>query len=308
MPRTYLGTRSEGDQSPRGAASPTACVTRRATPAVSHGERWRVMKVAIGRLIFAALLLGAWEFTSGRVIPEFFISKPTAVFGFLASIMASGELWPHLAATLEEAAIGYVLGALSGIGGAIVLSRFPFAERVLQPFVMAFYGIPRIALAPLFIIWFGIGLLSKVVIVVSVVFFIAFVNTLAGLRETDPGLTNTLRAMGANERQLFTKVRLPAALPWIAVGLKVGVPYALVGAIIGELLAASQGFGILDPALQWIPKHRRGLGNHRRTRSDRHCAQQRHELGRGAALWVEASFRRRHCGRALGCRSVPVLA
>ncbi len=118
-------------------------------------------------------------------------------------------------------------------------------EAALDPFIMAFYGIPRIALAPLFIIWFGIGLVSKVIVVVSVVFFIAFVNTLAGLREVDTGLVSILKSMGANERQMFTKVRIPAAAPWIFVGLRVGVPYALVGAIIGELLAASKGLGYL---------------------------------------------------------------
>jgi NitT/TauT family transport system permease protein len=203
------------------------------------------MKVLVGRLLLTAALLGLWEFASGRLIRVFFISSPSKVFSFIVDLFASGELLPHLLATLEEAAIGYVLGAAFGIGTAIALSRFPFAERVLQPFIMAFYGIPRIALAPLFIIWFGIGLLSKVVIVISVVFFIAFINTLAGLGETNPGFVNTLRAMGASERQLFTKVRLPASLPWIFVGLKVGVPYALVGAIIGELLAASQGLGYL---------------------------------------------------------------
>lgn len=203
------------------------------------------MKLLGGRLALAAVLIVAWELASGNLIDAFFISRPSTVASNITQLVQSGELWNHLGATLEEAAIGYVLGALLGIGSAIVLSRFAYAERVLQPFIMAFYGIPRIALAPLFIIWFGIGLLSKVVIVISVVFFIAFVNTLAGLKETDRGLVDTLRSMGATERQLFTKVRLPGALPWMLVGLKVGVPYALVGAIIGELLSASRGLGYL---------------------------------------------------------------
>lgn len=203
------------------------------------------MRLLLVRLAIAAGLMIVWEAVSGRLIDTFFISKPSIVASDLAVLFGTGAIYPHLWATVEEAAYGYVIGAVTGIGAALVLSRLPVVEAALNPFIMAFYGIPRIALAPLFIIWFGIGLMSKVVVVVSVVFFIAFVNTLAGLREVDLGLVSVLKAMGATERQLFTKVRIPAAAPWVFVGLRVGVPYALVGAIIGELLAASRGLGYL---------------------------------------------------------------
>ncbi len=203
------------------------------------------MKLLLVRLAIATVLLIIWQAVSGTLINAFFISKPSIIAADLWALFSTGTIYPHLEATLEEAAYGYVLGGLTGIGAALALSRLPIVEAALEPFIMAFYGIPRIALAPLFIIWFGIGLLSKVVVVVSVVFFIAFVNTLAGLHEVDLGLVSVLQAMGATERQLFTKVRIPAAAPWIFVGLRVGVPYALVGAIIAELLAASKGLGYM---------------------------------------------------------------
>jgi NitT/TauT family transport system permease protein len=111
--------------------------------------------------------------------------------------------------------------------------------------VVAFNGIPRIALAPLFIIWFGIGPTSKVILVISVVFFLTFFNTFAGVKGVDAELKNVLRIMGASERQILMKVTLPAIVPWITTGLKIALPYAIVAAVVGEFIAASKGLGYL---------------------------------------------------------------
>ncbi|MFQ5917514.1 MAG: ABC transporter permease, partial [Candidatus Binatia bacterium] len=110
---------------------------------------------------------------------------------------------------------------------------------------VAVNGIPRVAMAPILIIWFGIGVESKVVLAVSLVLFLTFMNTYAGLRGVDPGMKNLARVMGANEMQLLWKVTLPAAMPWILTGLKIGVPFAIIGAILGEFMAASKGLGYM---------------------------------------------------------------
>ena len=132
-----------------------------------------------------------------------------------------------------------MLGILTGA----LLARLEFLGKVLDPFILALNGIPRIALAPLFIIWFGIGEPSKMVLASMLTFFLCFYATLSGLRSVDPAYIAIARVMGANERQTFLKVILPAASPWIITAMKVSVPFALVGAIVGEFMAATGGLG-----------------------------------------------------------------
>ena len=140
---------------------------------------------------------------------------------------------------------GFFIGSIFGIGLGFVLGRRETLADILHPYVVAFNGIPRIALAPLFIIWFGIGPTSKVILVISVVFFLTFFNTFAGVKGVDAELKNVLRIMGATERQILMKVTLPAIVPWITTGLKIGLPYAIVAAVVGEFIAASKGLGYL---------------------------------------------------------------
>ena len=197
------------------------------------------------RLLFGLLLLATWELVSGRIIDPFWISSPSRVFGFLWKVVLDGSIFGHLAVTLYETVTGFVIGAVTGIGTGFLLARRPTLAQVLDPYIVAFNGIPRIALAPLFIIWFGIGPNSKVVLVVIVVFFLTFFNTYSGVKGADIELRNILRVMGATERQILFKVTIPATVPWITTGLKISVPYALVGAIVGEFIAASKGLGYL---------------------------------------------------------------
>jgi NitT/TauT family transport system permease protein len=126
-----------------------------------------------------------------------------------------------------------------------VLGRRETLADTLDPYVVAFNGIPRIALAPLFIIWFGIGPTSKVILVISFVFFLTFFNTFAGVKGVEAELKNVLRIMGASERQILMKVTLPAIVPWITTGLKIALPYAIVAAVVGEFIAAREGLGYL---------------------------------------------------------------
>jgi NitT/TauT family transport system permease protein len=202
-------------------------------------------RLFIYRLIFGLVLIALWEFSSGRVIDPFWISSPSLVFGYLYGVIADGTIFAHLAITLYETFSGFFVGALFGIGLGFALGRRETLAQVLDPYVVAFNGIPRIALAPLFIIWFGIGPTSKVILVVSVVFFLTFFNTFAGVKGVDAELKNILRIMGATERQILMKVTLPAIVPWITTGLKISLPYAIVAAVVGEFIAAGKGLGYL---------------------------------------------------------------
>ena len=187
-----------------------------------------------------------WEFSSGRLIDPFWVSSPSKVFGYIYEVFADGSIFAHLGITLYETFTGFFIGSIFGIGLGFCSrpQRNPGAD-ILDPYVVAFNGIPRIALAPLFIIWFGIGPTSKVILVISVVFFLTFFNTFAGVKGVDAELKNVLRIMGATERQILMKVTLPAIVPWITTGLKIALPYAIVAAVVGEFIAASKGLGYL---------------------------------------------------------------
>ena len=202
-------------------------------------------RLLLYRLLFGLLLLLLWEVASGRLIDPFWISSPSKVFAYLWEVTSDGSIFEHIAVTLYETFAGFLIGAVAGIGFGFLLARKETVAEVLDPYIVAFNGIPRIALAPLFIIWFGIGPNSKVVLVVIVVSFLTFFNTFAGVKGVDQELKNILRIMGASEQQVITKVTIPATIPWVATGLKLSVPYALVGAVVGEFIASSKGLGYL---------------------------------------------------------------
>ncbi len=165
-------------------------------------------RLFVYRLVFGLVLLAFWEFSSGRVIDPFWVSSPSKVFVYLYEVFADGSIFGHLGITLYETFAGFFIGSIFGISLGFALGRREVLAQILDPYVVAFNGIPRIALAPLFIIWFGIGPTSKVILVVSVVFFLTFFNTYAGVKGVDAELKNILRIMGATERQILMKVTL----------------------------------------------------------------------------------------------------
>jgi NitT/TauT family transport system permease protein len=201
---------------------------------------WRVAIVVVG--------LSAWEFASGRLIKPFWISSPSEIFWQLAAWVASGELWLHVEVTLTETVLGFVFGAVAGIAVGLALGLNRRLAAVLDPFIVAFYSLPKIALAPLFILWFGVGLTSKVVLAMFVVFFLVFYNTYAGVLAVEQELVDVLRLMGGSRWQIVRKVILPSALIWIFTGMKSSVPYALIGAVVGEMMASNKGLGYLIQA------------------------------------------------------------
>ncbi len=200
--------------------------------------------VVLAQVLVGLALLGAWELASGTLIDTFFVSKPSLIAGELWQQALSGTLWQDLAVTiLQETLTGYVAGSLLGIAAGFLLAQAPTTARILNPYVMAIYGVPRIALAPLFIVWFGIGLTSKIWLAGMMAFFLAFFNTYTGVGGVDRGIQNVARVMGANRLELILKVILPAASPWIIAGLRVSIPYALVAAVVGEMVMSTAGVG-----------------------------------------------------------------
>jgi len=212
--------------------------TRLATP----------LGLVLGRTLIILSLLGIWETFSGTVIPKFWISSPSAIVGVLGRWIADGSLFHHIGATLIERSTGYVLGAAAGIGCGLCLGFLPYIDRVTAPFVSALYALPKIALAPLFVILFGIELESKIVLVVSTVFFLLLYNTLDGVRDIDRDLVEALEVMGATRGEIVRKALIPATLPWIFTGLRIAVRYAFTAAILGELMASNEGIGYLIEA------------------------------------------------------------
>lgn len=195
------------------------------------------------QLAFIAVWLGSWELASGRLIRPFFSSSPSAVAVRVWEWTTTGYIWIHIAATLQAMLVGLVIGSVLGVLVGFLLGRGEVLSRIFEPFITAVYSLPKLALAPLFILWFGIGLLSKVVLVALIVFFLVFYNTYAGVRDVDRLYINALRIMGGSRREVYTKVIMPSASVWVFTGLKLAVPYSLIGAIVGELISSNRGLG-----------------------------------------------------------------
>jgi NitT/TauT family transport system permease protein len=214
-----------------------------------RGSRnWRVLITQIG---IALVFLGAWQLASAAaLLNPLLFSNPVAIAQKLVAYLSgqsvySRTIYDHLRVTFQEMAIGYVLGVLLGVVTGFSLGRSRFAARVLEPFILAVYSVPKIALAPVFILILGIGVESKVGVVVMEVFFLVFFNTFAGVRSVNEDYVQLAQIMGASRMQLMRRVVIPAALPSIMVGLKMGIPFSMIGAIIGEFIASNQGLGWL---------------------------------------------------------------
>lgn len=216
-----------------------------ASLAAERDARRRKRLIRVWRVVALVVWLGSWELASDTLIDPFFSSAPSLIGVRVWEWLSTGYIWVHLGATLREMGLGLLLGSVSGIIVGFVLGRAGMLAAVADPFITAVYSLPKLALAPLFILWFGIGLLSKVVLVGLIVFFLVFFNTYAGVRDVDQLYINALRIMGGNRRDVYRKVILPSSSIWVFTGLKVAVPYALIGAIVGELISSSQGLGYI---------------------------------------------------------------
>lgn len=200
--------------------------------------------VWVFRIGLGVLLLGAWEYAADAGwIDTFFFSKPTDVWVFVRDMFLDGSVWRHISATLQSTLIGFFLAVATAIPFGLLLARFPLLDRIFAPYLAALNALPRVALAPIFILWFGVGIESKIALVWSLVFFIILINTEAGVKSADRELLRLSQVMGATQRQIFLKIVLPGAVPSIFAGIRLGVIYALLGTVVGEMVAAEAGLG-----------------------------------------------------------------
>jgi NitT/TauT family transport system permease protein len=196
-------------------------------------------QVAVG-----AAFLAAWQtLVSLKILDPFFVSRPSDIAARIAQWSASGTLWAHLATTLEESLLGLLVGAALGVSLGFLLARSPFLASVLDPYIKMLNAVPRVVLAPLFLLWFGLGIWSKVALAVTLVFFVMFFNTYQGVRDASRVLIDNVRMLGASERQLVRHVLVPSALTWIFSSLQTSLGFAMVGAVVGEYLGATRGLG-----------------------------------------------------------------
>jgi len=199
-----------------------------------------VTLVRVG-IIGGFLLL--WEIASGRWIESFLISSPSRIFVSLLSDFRDGDLLQHTWVTFEEIAIGFPIGAISGVALGYAFGRSRLLAEVFEPIIVALNGIPRTAVAPLFIVWLGIGLWSKVGVVFLLTFFLNFFNTYTGMRQMDQEYVDLASLMGVKGLKLTVKVIFPAISPYLFTGIRTSIPFAVIGAIVGEFVAATEGVG-----------------------------------------------------------------
>lgn len=206
------------------------------------------------RLLSGALLLvllGLWELlVRASGLSALVLPAPSAVAVALWSGLASGYFWPHVAATLQALVLGFAAGSLVGLLAGIALAESQLLERVLKPYVVVSQVVPKLALAPLFVLWFGFGLLPTVLITALICFFPLMENTLTGLRQADAQRLQLFRMLGATRVQTLLRLKLPTALPAILAGLRVAVVLALVGVVVAEFMGASRGLGAVVIAAQ----------------------------------------------------------
>ena len=201
--------------------------------------------MVICQIVLGAGLLLLWQGASGRLIDSFFISNPIDVGTRLVGWIGDGSLFLHIWATVYATVMGFIVGAVGGVVLGIWLGVAPFTARLLNPYLNALNALPKVALAPLFVLWFGLGIESKIALAAVLVLFLVFLNTYAGVREVDQDLIDGARLMKASRVQVIAKVIIPSALSWVFAGLKISVPYALIGAVLGEMIAANRGLGYL---------------------------------------------------------------
>ncbi len=227
---TFLGTDMKQEQdAPR----------RNVTASAWRLEVWLVPLVVIG-------FLGLWEMVIRWVdYPAFILPSPPRVYTRFLSVLADGTLLHHTRVTATEAVLGFALGFAVATVLGYLLAKSPLAERLLSPYIVASQAIPIVALAPLLILWFGNGLASKILVSALIVFFPILVNTIVGVRSVDPRWMDLMHSLTASRWQVLTKVEIPAALPVLFGGIKVGITLSVVGAVVGEFVGADQGLGFL---------------------------------------------------------------
>jgi NitT/TauT family transport system permease protein len=204
------------------------------------------------RLLFIAALLGAWEWAVTYFqTPAYIVPAPTSIAHAMYNGIASNLYVNHIGATVSETLLGFVFGCALAfmLGTVVALSRN--VEYYLYPIIIMFQAMPKVALVPLILVWFGLGLTSKVISAALVAFFPLMVNTIVGLRSADEDRVNLMRSLSASRWQIFRMLQLPNAMPFIFAGLEIAMIFALIGAIVAELISAEKGLGMLMQSMSF---------------------------------------------------------
>ena len=203
------------------------------------------------QLLVAVVALALWQVLAtvpvfGRILlPPFFFSNPVDVGSQIVDWFVRGVIWKHLLITLWESILAFVIGSLAGVAIGFWFARQPRVAAVFDPYVKMVNALPRVVLAPIFTLWLGLGIWSKVALGVTLVFFIVFFNVYQGVKEVSPTVLANARMLGMSERQLMRHVYWPSALSWMFSSLHTSVGFAVVGAVVGEYLGSAAGLGYL---------------------------------------------------------------
>ncbi len=213
------------------------------------------------RIAMIAALLVAWQIAADQgAINAFLMGSPAGIYQEAVRLMETGQLWQDTYATVEATLIGFLVGSLSGAFCGLLLWCFPYTARILDPFFVALNGLPKIALAPMIIIWFGSGMLSKVALAFVATFIVSLLSAYQGTHQIDSSLVNLMRSLGATQRLIFLKLVIPATLPWIIASFRLNIGFALIAEIGGEFIASDKGLGrmifvsgnLFNPNAVWV--------------------------------------------------------
>jgi NitT/TauT family transport system permease protein len=213
-------------------------------------RRRRSLKVLAAQLVVFVLVFGGWQlFTTLKIVDPFFFGQPSGIVRTLVDWVrhgtSFGSIWQQVSVTMEEAVFGFLIGTVGGVVVGVLLGQVRFLSQVLSPYIKAVNALPRIVLGELFIIVLGLGIASKVVLAAFLVFFVVFFNAFQGVREVDGNLVNNARILGASRLQVVRDVVLPSAMTWIIASLHVAFGFAVIGAVVGEIIGAQHGLGVL---------------------------------------------------------------
>jgi len=203
--------------------------------------KWMALHV-----VLLSVMIGLWALAIQVFqVPTWILPKPSRVLAALSSGLLGGAYWPHIAFTVSAVVGGFAIGCSLAVVTAIAFVELPWLDRALNPYVVALQSMPKVALAPLIIVWFGFGLASKVVMVSLICFFPMFINTVVGLRATNPSLIDLMRVYSASRWRILSRIKLPSAAGHIFAGLQIAVMLSLIGAIVAEFVSSSRGLGYL---------------------------------------------------------------
>lgn len=196
--------------------------------------------------ISIGLFVIIWQiYVTAAKVPEYMLPSPGAVFKQLVSMVSEGGLWLHFSVTSGEVFSGFLAGSLLGFIAGYILVKIPLFEEALMPYILLAQTAPKVALVPLFVIWFGLGFTSKLILVISMVFFPVMVGTILGVKSVNKDIKNLMKVLNASKLQILTQIEIPSSLPMIFSGLKIGMVQAVIGAIVAEWISGKSGLGYL---------------------------------------------------------------